>query len=39
MREGLRKLGDWFCYSRLFGPVHIYSGFSETPALLIIVHS
>ena len=39
MRESLRELGDRVCCSRLFGPIPIYSGFSETPALLIIVHS
>ena len=37
MRESLRELGDWVCCSRLFGPIHIYSGFSEIPMLLIIV--
>ena len=29
MRESLCELGDWVCCSQLFGPIHIYSGFSS----------
>ena len=32
--ESLREFGGWVCCSRLFGPLHIYSGFSIFPYII-----